>query len=68
LRFFGKHARQLDDARTWVPDMLTEKSIQLSGEIPGAELGILKNCGHVPQEECPDQFMTSIHAFLEGPY
>ena len=44
----------------------TAQSIQLSREIPGAELGVLKDCGHVPQEECPDQFMTSIHAFLAG--
>jgi pimeloyl-ACP methyl ester carboxylesterase len=43
----------------------TDQSIQLSREIPGAELGVLKDCGHVPQEECPDQFMTSMQAFLE---
>jgi pimeloyl-ACP methyl ester carboxylesterase len=43
----------------------TEQSIQLSKEIPGAELVVLKDCGHVPQEECPDQFMTSMQAFLE---
>ena len=44
----------------------TGQSIQLSREIPGSELAVLKDCGHVPQEECPDQFMTSIQAFLEG--
>jgi pimeloyl-ACP methyl ester carboxylesterase len=43
----------------------TEQSMQLSREIPGAELVVLKDCGHVPQEECPDQFMTSMQAFLE---
>jgi pimeloyl-ACP methyl ester carboxylesterase len=43
----------------------TEQSIQLSKEIPGAELVVLKDCGHVPQEECPDQFMTSVQSFLE---
>ena len=43
----------------------TEQSIQLSREIPGAELVVLKDCGHVPQEECPDQFMTSMQSFLE---
>ena len=42
----------------------TAQSIQLSREIPGAELVVLKDCGHVPQEECPDQFMTSVQAFL----
>jgi pimeloyl-ACP methyl ester carboxylesterase len=44
----------------------TEQSIQLSKEISGAELVVLKDCGHVPQEECPDQFMTSIQAFLKN--
>jgi pimeloyl-ACP methyl ester carboxylesterase len=44
----------------------TEQSIQLSREIPGAELAVLKDCGHVPQEECPDQFMTSMQSFLEA--
>jgi pimeloyl-ACP methyl ester carboxylesterase len=44
----------------------TAQSIQVSREIPKAELGVLKDCGHVPQEECPDQFMTSIRAFLAG--
>ena len=44
----------------------TDQSMQLSREIPGAELVVLKDCGHVPQEECPDQFMTSMQAFLEG--
>lgn len=44
----------------------TAQSIQLSMEIPGAELVVFKNCGHVPQEECPDQFMVSIQAFLES--
>jgi pimeloyl-ACP methyl ester carboxylesterase len=43
----------------------TGQSIQLSREIPGSELVVLKDCGHVPQEECPDQFMTSMQAFLE---
>jgi len=44
----------------------TEQSIQLSREIPGSELVILNDCGHVPQEECPDQFLTSVQAFREG--
>ena len=49
-----------DDDRI-VPAM---QSIQLSREIPGAQLVVLKDCGHVPQEECPDQLMTSIQPFL----
>ncbi|HQA81171.1 MAG TPA: alpha/beta hydrolase [Methanoregulaceae archaeon] len=43
----------------------TESSIQLSKEIPGAELVILNACGHMPQEECPDQFMDALDGFLD---
>jgi len=43
----------------------TESSIQLAKEIPGAQLAVLDNCGHVPQEECPDQFMNAIQGFIE---
>jgi len=42
----------------------TAQSIQLSKEIPGSELVVLSDCGHVPQEECPDQFITSVQAFI----
>lgn len=43
-----------------------ETAIQLSEEIPGAELVIFENCGHVPQEECPEAFMETIGSFLVG--
>lgn len=49
-----------DDDRT-VP---TETSIQLSQDIPGADLVILENCGHLPQEECPQAFMEAVETFL----
>ncbi len=42
----------------------TEQSIRLAREIPGAELVVIPNCGHVPQEECPDAFLAAIDAFL----
>jgi pimeloyl-ACP methyl ester carboxylesterase len=44
----------------------TEASIQLSKEIPGAQLVVFNNCGHVPQEECPDQFMEKLINFIKG--
>ena len=44
----------------------TESSIQLAKEIPGAQLVVFKGCGHVPQEECPDQFMDALQGFAEG--
>ena len=32
--------------------------------IPGAELDIIGNCGHLPQFERPDRFVISVSAFL----
>ena len=43
----------------------TEYSIQAAQEIPGAQLEILPNCGHVPHEECPTAFMDAVEKFLE---
>jgi len=39
-------------------------SIQLAQDIPGATLTVLENCGHMPQEECPDAFIDAINTFL----
>ncbi len=41
-----------------------EQSIQLSEEIPGARIETIPNCGHVPQEECPQEFMTLVEEFI----
>ncbi len=41
----------------------TAESIKLSEEIPGAKLVIFEDCGHVPQEECPVQFLSAIYSF-----
>jgi pimeloyl-ACP methyl ester carboxylesterase len=43
----------------------TESTIQLSKEIPGAKLVVFERCGHVPQEECPDQFLNALQGFME---
>lgn len=43
----------------------TEDSIRLAGEIPGAELVIFPNCGHVPQEECPQAFIQALQEFTD---
>ncbi|MCX7855395.1 MAG: alpha/beta hydrolase [Anaerolineae bacterium] len=44
----------------------TEQSIRLAGEIPGAQLAVIPECGHVPQEECPGPFLEAVEAFLRG--
>lgn len=41
-----------------------ENSIRLAEDIPGSELVILENCGHLPQEECPDAFLRAVEDFL----
>lgn len=42
----------------------TEQSIQLSQELPNAQLAVIANCGHVPHEECPQAFMQAVEAFI----
>lgn len=44
----------------------TEQSIRLAGEIPGAQLVVIPECGHVPQEECPGPFLEAVEAFLRN--
>lgn len=41
----------------------TADSIKLAEEISGSQLVILDDCGHVPQEECPEQFLSAIYSF-----
>lgn len=36
----------------------------VSQEIPGAKFALIPNCGHVPQEECPDKFMEEVVNYL----
>jgi pimeloyl-ACP methyl ester carboxylesterase len=42
----------------------TADSIRLGSELPNADLVVLENCGHVPQEECPEAFMNAVESFL----
>ena len=42
----------------------TEQSVRLADEVPGAQLVVLSNCGHVPQEECPEAFLDGLNGFL----
>jgi len=43
----------------------TADSIRLSEEIPDAELVILPDCGHLPQEECPEPFLEAVIDFVQ---
>lgn len=42
----------------------TDQSVRLASEIPGAELVVIPNCGHVPHEECPEEFLAAVDDFL----
>ncbi|XP_071710253.1 uncharacterized protein [Rutidosis leptorrhynchoides] len=39
-------------------------SVRLSQAIPGSHLQVIKNCGHLPQEEKPQEFLTIVDNFL----
>lgn len=43
----------------------TDQTISAAALIPGAELVVIENCGHVPQEECPQAFLEAVLEFLE---
>jgi pimeloyl-ACP methyl ester carboxylesterase len=41
-----------------------ENSVRLAEEITGAQLVVFENCGHLPQEECPGEFLSAVDQFL----
>ncbi len=41
-----------------------DDSLRLAQSIPGGRAKVMYACGHVPQEECPDQFMTAVGDFI----
>ncbi|MBX3056633.1 MAG: alpha/beta hydrolase [Anaerolineae bacterium] len=43
----------------------TAESIRLAEALPDAELVIIPNTGHIPQEESPEQFVTAVLSFVE---
>jgi len=43
----------------------TEESIRLANNLRGAELTIIPDCGHLPQEEQPEAFVDAIKQFLK---
>ncbi|HOU14679.1 MAG TPA: alpha/beta hydrolase [Anaerolineae bacterium] len=42
----------------------TAQSVRLAEELPGAQLAVIPNCGHVPQEECPDAWLEAVLPFV----
>lgn len=46
----------------------TGQSIRLSQELPNATLVVIPDCGHVPQEECPAEFLQAVADFLPSSF
>jgi pimeloyl-ACP methyl ester carboxylesterase len=44
----------------------TEESVRLARELPNARLELMANCGHVPQEECPEPFLEAVREFVDS--
>jgi pimeloyl-ACP methyl ester carboxylesterase len=42
----------------------TQDSVRLAGELPNAALVVVKYCGHLPNEEKPQEFLAAIATFL----
>lgn len=43
----------------------TDNSIRLAGELPSAELVVIEQTGHLPNEENPKEFATAIIRYIE---
>ncbi len=43
-----------------------DQSIQLASELPNSSLLVIPDCGHVPQEECPTDFMNAVEPFINN--
>ena len=41
-----------------------EESLRLARELPGAELVVIPDCAHLPQEEQPDAFVKAVAEFV----
>jgi pimeloyl-ACP methyl ester carboxylesterase len=44
----------------------TADSLRLAEDIPGAQLAVFPACGHVPHEECPQDFLNSVEPFIDS--
>jgi pimeloyl-ACP methyl ester carboxylesterase len=44
----------------------TASSIKLAGELPNAQLAVIPEAGHVPQEEQPATFLQAVEEFLSA--
>jgi pimeloyl-ACP methyl ester carboxylesterase len=43
----------------------TADSVRLASELPNATLVVIPQCGHVPQEECPEPWLSAVTEFVK---
>jgi pimeloyl-ACP methyl ester carboxylesterase len=43
-----------------------EDSVRLAEELPNAQLAMILQCGHIPQEECPGPFLEAVLGFVSS--
>ena len=46
------------------PEPQALNSLQSAEDIPGAQRAVIEDCSHLPQEECPLEFVSAIDQFL----
>ncbi len=46
----------------------TRQTVRAAHAIPRAELVIFADCGHIPQEEKPEEFLESVNRFLDSQF
>jgi pimeloyl-ACP methyl ester carboxylesterase len=44
----------------------TETLRELGRALPDATYVEIDECGHIPQEECPDEFTAAVQSFVDG--
>ena len=42
-----------------------KNSLRLAQQLPYIRLVVVPECGHSPQEECPERFISEVRDFLE---
>ena len=47
-----------------VTQVPVSNSVRLA-QIVGAELAIIDRCGHLPMEECPEEFLSIVEKFIQ---
>jgi pimeloyl-ACP methyl ester carboxylesterase len=45
----------------------TKQTLRLAAELPRAQLVVIPDCGHIPQEERPEAFFQAIERFVHQP-